>query len=258
MRKDSIVRRPHSLRGLVCCWAGFLVIVVAGNRRLRKKCRSRGRGRHAHAGEEPIPQPRPGSGLCRRSGLRGLPRRPGRFVRPASHGPFHDACEQRLSRRLGRSLRSGSFHYEVEHRNGKLIHREVRKDAKGQALDVEEAEISHVLGSGTRGYAFLAEREGGLYQSPIAWYTKRETWDLSPGYRAENRHFDREVTLDCLFCHTNRTELTQQGSLAIREPTIGCERCHGPGGIHVQEQRVVNGTDLTIVESGEAGLLHPS
>ena len=116
----------------------------------------------------------------------------------------------------------GSYHYEVERRDGKLFHREIRKDAKGQIVHVEEAEIPSVIGSGTRGLAFLAEREGRLYQSPIAWYTKRETWDLAPGYREENRHFEREITLDCLFCHTEsrRNSPRRELSRFVNRPSV--------------------------------------
>ena len=86
---------------------------------------------------------------------------------------------------------------------------------------------------GTRGYAFLVEREGNLFQSPIAWYSQGRKWDLAPDYRVHNWHFNRLITPGCLFCHTNRFD--QAG----REPvfhglTIGCERCHGPGELHVR------------------------
>ena len=45
-----------------------------------------------------------------------------------------------------------------------------------------EAEVRFALGSGTRGIAFLIERDGFLFQSPIAWFAQQGRWDISPGY----------------------------------------------------------------------------
>ena len=67
-----------------------------------------------------------------------------------------------------------------------------------------EAEVRYVIGSGTRGYSFLVERGSNLFQSPIAWYTQERKWDLAPGYRERNLHFERPIISGCLFCHTNR------------------------------------------------------
>src|SRR5262249_33523184 len=86
----------------------------------------------------------------------------------------------------------------------------------------------------TRGYSFLAEREGKLYQSPIAWYTEGRRWDLAPDYRVHNLHFDRRITLECLFCHTNRVERVETGPAVFHGLAIGCERCRGRGEPHVR------------------------
>jgi Flp pilus assembly protein TadD len=64
-----------------------------------------------------------------------------------------------------------------------------------------------------------------------------ELWDLCPGYEHNNDLFAREVTLTCIFCHNGRM-VPVEGSKNVYEPPlphgIGCERCHGPGRLHVE------------------------
>jgi hypothetical protein len=62
-------------------------------------------------------------------------------------------------------------------------------------------------------------------------------WGLSPGY-SEDLNFDRAIIPTCLFCHCNQAEPVGHSLNRYREPVfsgyaIGCERCHGPGELHV-------------------------
>jgi hypothetical protein len=137
--------------------------------------------------------------------------------------------------------------YSIEHRDGRVFHQETRKGGSGGVLARTEAEVRYVMGSGRRGYSFLVEREGGLFQSPIAWYTQGQKWDLAPGYRGRNQHFGRPITQQCLFCHTNRFDISDGQPPIFHGLTIGCERCHGPGELHSRRPESVAGKDLTIV-----------
>jgi Flp pilus assembly protein TadD len=103
--------------------------------------------------------------------------------------------------------------------------------------------------------AYLIERDGFLFQSPITWYVRKQKWDLSPGYEKSNVHFDRPIQPDCLYCHANRVEPVAGTVNRYRPPifeghAIGCERCHGPGELHVKRPTVVDGPDMTIVNPG--------
>ena len=71
------------------------------------------------------------------------------------------------------------FQYTLQKRDGKTFHREVKRDAEGKVIGAVEGEVKYVLGSGTRAKAFLFERDGYLFQSPITWYAKARL-----GYRA--------------------------------------------------------------------------
>ncbi len=140
--------------------------------------------------------------------------------------------------------------YSVLHRDGRVFHRESRRDPQGRTVATTEAEVRYVLGSGRRGRAFLVERDDRLYQSPIAWYAEERRWDLAPLYESLNLHFDRPITPECLYCHTNRFEVAGRRPV-FQGLAIGCERCHGPGALHARRPESVGGRDWTIVNPAD-------
>ncbi len=147
---------------------------------------------------------------------------------------------------------SHGLEYSIENRDGHLFHRETRRDGSGKLIAQNEAEVQFAVGSGRQGVAYLIERDGFLFQSPITWYVRERKWALSPGYEALNLHFERPVVSNCLFCHANRAEpiaglLNRYRTPIFRGHAIGCERCHGPGELHVKRPTMVDGRDTTIV-----------
>ncbi|HKI36808.1 MAG TPA: tetratricopeptide repeat protein [Gemmataceae bacterium] len=131
--------------------------------------------------------------------------------------------------------------YVAERRGDRLFHRETVSGPGGEVVAAVEAEVGYVIGSGRRGAGYLVVEDGYVFQSPISWYPQKGVWDLSPGYRERNEHFDRPVTAECLFCHSNRVEPVEHTANRYQVPVfrgaaIGCERCHGPGELHVREQ----------------------
>jgi Flp pilus assembly protein TadD len=144
--------------------------------------------------------------------------------------------------------------YDAELRGGRLFHRETVPAPSSEAGAFVEAEPRFVIGSGTRGAGYLIAEDGYVFQSPISWYPQKGVWDLSPGYHQRNEHFDRPVIGSCLFCHANRVEpvpdtLNRFEAPVFRGEAIGCERCHGPGELHVrrQKERRAGSNDDTIV-----------
>jgi hypothetical protein len=116
----------------------------------------------------------------------------------------------------------------------------------------QEAESPYVIGSGEQALAFELNRGGYLFESPITWYSQKQKWDLSPGYEKDNLHFDRLVKTACLFCHSNRFDQVAGTENHYREPifrghSIGCERCHGPGELHVNNPESTDQEALNIV-----------
>jgi hypothetical protein len=132
--------------------------------------------------------------------------------------------------------------YEVASARDRVLHRESALDAHGKLLFSQEADVKYAVGSGGQGKSYLIDRDGFLFQSPITWYTQTGMWGLSPGYGEKNLHFDRPITEQCLFCHSNHVSILPNSINHFREPifdgaTIGCERCHGPGELHVTEAK---------------------
>ena len=144
------------------------------------------------------------------------------------------------------------FEYVIENRDERVIHKETRRDATGHVIAQNQGEVRFTVGSGRLGIAYLIDRDGFLFQSPIAWYAREGRWDLPPGYQKSNTHFDRPIMPSCLFCHANKT-LPVEGTANRYQPpifqghAIGCERCHGPGELHATNPKMVDGRDLTIV-----------
>ncbi len=142
--------------------------------------------------------------------------------------------------------------YSIENRNGHVIHLETRRSTSGQLVAQKEAEVQYVLGSGRQAVAYLIEHDGFLFQSPINWYPRAQRWDLAPGYEKRNLHFTRPVAEECLFCHANQFDPVPGTVNRYQQPifrgyAVGCERCHGPGELHVRRPAEVNGPDMTIV-----------
>jgi predicted CXXCH cytochrome family protein len=174
----------------------------------------------------------------------------GRSLTTADEAPRRE----RGGDRAATTFEAQGLRYAVERRGSTLIHSAQHLDAQGAVVTRAEAEVRYVLGSGERGLSYLIERDGHLFQSPIGWYAQGKRWDLSPGYATRNQHFGRPIEPDCLYCHANRFEPVAGTINGYRRPifrgmAIGCERCHGPGGLHVRNPGPADGPggDRTIV-----------
>ncbi len=138
-----------------------------------------------------------------------------------------------------------------------LKHSETRLGPGREETFTDVRSIDFTLGSGDRGQTFLLRTGDRLYQSPVAFRPHREGWGMAAGYDTP-RHprFTRPVAGPCLFCHANRSTFVEGTLNEYRDPpfeglAIGCERCHGPGALHVQERRSLapteTGVDTSIV-----------
>jgi Tetratricopeptide repeat len=151
--------------------------------------------------------------------------------------------------------------YSVYARDGKIIHEESGNDSKGHLVFSESHEIAYSVGAGDVGKSYLVAKGDSLFVSPISYYERIHGWDLSPGYgEGIFRGFTRRVVDLCVDCHTGWPQLVAGSHTRFQQPpfrflTVGCERCHGPGAIHVEQrtqEAVVGGpseesADLSIV-----------
>jgi hypothetical protein len=66
-----------------------------------------------------------------------------------------------------------------------------------------EYPVEYVIGSGNHGFGYIVRIGEYLFQSPVAYYTRRQLWDMAPGYeRDRTPDFTRPVTAECLWCHS--------------------------------------------------------
>ena len=111
---------------------------------------------------------------------------------------------------------------------------------------VADYAIDYFVGSGNKGRSYLVNLAGRLFQSPAAYYTDRNRWDLSPGFETETElDFDRPIGDDCLFCHSGRSRqvkftLNTYESPPFEAQEITCERCHGPSDLHIARPATTN------------------
>jgi Flp pilus assembly protein TadD len=159
---------------------------------------------------------------------------------PANHNPFE----------------AGGFGYEVRRTGDQVTHREWASGPDGKPVAEVVAPVPFAVGSGAKVRSYLVERDGFLFQSPASWFSGPARWDLSPNYELRNRHFSRAVVPGCLFCHCTFADhvegtVNRYRSPAIQGYSIGCERCHGPGAVHVQArgrgEHITGAADYSIV-----------
>jgi photosynthetic reaction center cytochrome c subunit len=109
--------------------------------------------------------------------------------------------------------------------------------------NVSNYHIDYVIGSGRHASGYLVDIAGHLFQSPVAFYKSRNSYDLAPGYeKTQDPDFTRPVAEGCVFCHTGSALHVSGTDNQYRSPAfpaegISCERCHGPTGKHLADPR---------------------
>ena len=121
-----------------------------------------------------------------------------------------------------------------------VIHKESRRDASGRVIAQNEAQVEFAVGSGGRASAYLIEQDGLPFPVPDQLVHAGATVGSTARLR-----YSQTVILTvqshstCLFCHANRVRSgVGHGATEYRPPifeghAVGCERCHGPGELHV-------------------------
>ena len=147
------------------------------------------------------------------------------------------------------------LHYAIEDVGGRLHQVEYILGPGGKRLHELRRRMDHVMGSGAIARTYFAEENGRLFQLPLTWY-RTHGWDFSPGYELNNARFDRLLPDQCVACHASYPEPIPflEGKYAELRPGIGCERCHGPGALHVSERKA----GATIDTSYDNTIVNPS
>ncbi|HLG95214.1 MAG TPA: tetratricopeptide repeat protein [Bryobacteraceae bacterium] len=139
-------------------------------------------------------------------------------------------------------------HFQMIQRGGHYFQRRYQIGFDGKETNLDEKEIDYVLGSGNHVRTYLHRTgAGALLQLPLAWYAEKGGyWAMNPGYdRPDQPNARRKIDYECMFCHNAYPEIPSGHDQLRAEPLfapelpegIGCQRCHGPGRLHVQLAR---------------------
>lgn len=132
-------------------------------------------------------------------------------------------------------------HYRVYRDGESLKLREFIQDDQGQEVVLTDQVAQYALGSGNYARMYLVRDGDFLIEAPMTWYPRRQTWGMSAGYEkdAHQQGFSREIDSNCLHCHAGKVDVIDQANLRLHidEMAISCERCHGPGSLHVNERK---------------------
>lgn len=147
------------------------------------------------------------------------------------------------------------FYYKPFWNNDSLYIMEYRLDGKDTSHKLVQR-IDYIVGSGQHTNSHIFDVNGYLHQAPITFYTQKGQWDLAPGFEdGANTRFSRMIQLECMSCHNALPQFVSgsQNKYLTVKTGIDCERCHGPGSLHVQQKEAGNivdtsmGPDYTIV-----------
>ena len=154
------------------------------------------------------------------------------FARMDSTRPIADWATQQVvvDRKTG-------LRYQPYRQGGRFFIRESLPDDNGREIHSLSREAHYTFGSGTNDQAYVTEQNGFLRMLPLEWYGEEKRWDFAPVFEVNNQRFSRLITARCMSCHNAVPELQSEAGARFAMPLpsgVSCERCHGPGALHVQ------------------------
>lgn len=112
---------------------------------------------------------------------------------------------------------------------------------KGKDTILKRVEkVDYIIGSGQHTNSHISNTNGYLHQMPMTYYTQKKQWDFPPGFEnGFNTRFSRKIGLECMSCHNSLPDFVKgsENKYNALPEGINCERCHGPGSIHVQQRK---------------------
>jgi tetratricopeptide (TPR) repeat protein len=100
---------------------------------------------------------------------------------------------------------------------------------------------------------------GHFNQMPMTFYTQKKEWHLPPGFEnGVNTRFTRKIGLECMSCHNSLPDFVMGSENKYNhvDEGINCERCHGPGSVHVQQRST--GTKIDTTKYIDYSIVNPS
>lgn len=140
-----------------------------------------------------------------------------------------------------------NLHYTAYWDKDSLFMKEYRLEKKDTVYSRVE-QVNYIIGSGQHTNSHLQLVNGYLNQMPMTFYTQKQQWDLPPGFEnGFNTRFTRKIGLECMSCHNGYPDfvLGSENKYTRIPNGIDCERCHGPGSIHVAQRQTGSKVDTS-------------
>jgi hypothetical protein len=131
-----------------------------------------------------------------------------------------------------------NLHYKAFWKNEHLQIKEFRLQGK-DTIHQRIEEVNYIIGSGQHTNSHLQNVNGYINQMPMTFYAQKHKWDLPPGFEGGvNTRFSRKIGLECMSCHNAYPDFVMGSENKFNgvPQGINCERCHGPGSVHVAER----------------------
>jgi predicted CXXCH cytochrome family protein len=151
-----------------------------------------------------------------------------------------------------------NFHYQAFWNHDSLYVKEFRL-FKNDTVHKRVEQVNYIIGSGQHTNSHLQSVNGYVNQMPMTYYTQKKHWDLPPGFEnGMNTRFSRKIGLECMSCHNAYPDfvLGAENKFVSLPRGIDCERCHGPGSIHVTEKSA--GTRIDTSKYIDYSIVNPS
>lgn len=140
------------------------------------------------------------------------------------------------------------MHYHPYWKGDSLYIREFRLVKQDTVFQRTEP-VHYIIGSGQHTNSHLFEVNGYVYQLPLTWYSQKKKWDLPPGFEnGRNQRFSRSIGFECMSCHNAMPKMDEQSGNKFTSigNGIDCERCHGPGELHVKQKLMGKRVDTAV------------
>jgi predicted CXXCH cytochrome family protein len=155
-------------------------------------------------------------------------------------------------------------YFGMSHRDGKFFQKRWQTGYAGDVTNVDELQIDYVMGSGNHVRTYLHRNANGtLVELPLAWYAEKGGhWGMNPGYDNTQPLSRHTISYECMFCHNGYPNIPEPQSDTVANPAftgelpegVDCQRCHGPGGRHVEAAKKAGAS----VQEIRAAILNPA
>lgn len=141
--------------------------------------------------------------------------------------------------------------YRIEVRDNR---EELDYKSRDESIGAGKLPLSYFLGSGHLGTTYLYFLGRFLFESPVAWYSPSQSYDMKPGL-AELTYMPPPLPMqsECLRCHMSSVQASDPGTinhyrgLPFLHTGITCEMCHGDANEHLAsggKAKIVNPAQL--------------